>query len=100
MTELELYKRMYAGIVGTVDNVLQEIGGMLMENRCDRKAVMKIGQELKKALLDTEDLYLDMDGEPSQGRVSAPARPSGRDRAWPLQKILYPPVDRVVLICV
>lgn len=63
MTELELYKRMYAGIVGTVDNVLQEIGGMLMENRCDREAVIKIGEKLKKALLEAEERYLDMEEE-------------------------------------
>ena len=63
MSELELYKRMFAKVVGEVDNVLQSLPKLLIEGDCGRDVVMELGEKLKQALLDAEEMYMDADVE-------------------------------------
>lgn len=56
---LELYKKMYATVVGEVDDTLQIIANALVADDCNREKVIEIGEKLKKALADAEEMYLD-----------------------------------------
>ena len=58
MSELELYKRMFVMVVGEVDGVLKSLSGLLIEGDCDREVMMEIGETLKQALLDAEEMYM------------------------------------------
>ena len=57
MTELELYKKMYAEVVGEADDILQLIPAALTKDDCGRKELEEFGEKLKQALLNAEELY-------------------------------------------
>ena len=65
MSELELYKKMYAVLVGHADDILQELAGKLTDQDCGREALMDFGEKLKQALLEAEEIYMSAgdDGE-------------------------------------
>ena len=53
-----IYKKMYAQLVGQVDETLQIIGNAVVFGNCDREMVKDIGNRLKDALLAAEELYV------------------------------------------
>lgn len=53
-----IYKKMYAQLVGQVDETLQIIGNAVVFVNCDREMVKEIGNRLKDALLAAEELYV------------------------------------------
>lgn len=55
----ELYKKMYATVVGEVDETIQLIAKAILDHEYGFEMMSEIGQKLKKALLDAEDMYLD-----------------------------------------
>ena len=63
MTELELYKKMYAKVVGEADDILQSLAEALTKGDCGRKELIEFGERLKQTLLDAEEMYLDADVE-------------------------------------
>lgn len=58
MEELELYKKMYATVVGQVDNTIQMIGDSVLGGNYGREKLIEVGEKLKKALQDAEEMYL------------------------------------------
>ena len=58
MSELALYKRMYAKMVGEADGILQDLAVTLTKSDCGRKELMEFGERLKQALLDAEEIYI------------------------------------------
>ncbi len=55
------YQKLYAFLVGEVDNVLQRIADDLISQKCDWHEMNEIGNRLKNALLETEERYLSED---------------------------------------
>lgn len=53
-----IYKKMYALLVGEVDETLQMIGNAVVFGNCGREKVEEIGNKLKVALLAAEELYI------------------------------------------
>ena len=58
MNEINLYRRMYATVVGQADEILQELAVTLTNPDCGRKELMEFGEKLKKALRDAEEIYI------------------------------------------
>ena len=54
-----IYQKLYAYLVGQVDDVLQTIAKDLTEQNCGWKEMNDIGSRLKGALLEAEEMYLD-----------------------------------------
>ena len=52
------YQKLYAYLVGQVDEVLQQIAEDLMQQKADWQAMNEVGEKLKKALLAAEEMYL------------------------------------------
>ena len=63
MTELELYRKMYAKVVGEADGILQSLAGVLTKGDCGRKELIEFGERLKRALLDAEEIYMSAEDE-------------------------------------
>lgn len=55
----ELYKKMYATVVGEVDDTIQLIAKAILDHEYGFEKMSEIGEKLKRALLDAEDMYLD-----------------------------------------
>lgn len=55
----ELYKKMYASLVGDVDDTIQYIGNAILLGDCGKAEMTAVGNMLKEALLKAEDMYLD-----------------------------------------
>ena len=53
------YQKLYAYLVGQIDDTLQTIAGNLMENKTGREELVAVGETLKNALLTAEEMYLD-----------------------------------------
>ena len=53
------YQKLYAYLVGQIDDTLQFIAGELVGGGCDNSALVMVGNRLKDALLTAEDMYLD-----------------------------------------
>lgn len=53
------YQKLYAYLVGQVDDTLQIIAGNLVSGKTDRDALVSVGEKLKAALLAAEDMVLD-----------------------------------------
>lgn len=71
MTELELYKKLYAKVVGGADDILQSLPDALTKSDCGRTELMEFGERLKEVLLDAEEIYLSaLDTEKTEGEVS------------------------------
>lgn len=60
---LELYKKMYATLVGRVDTSISDLVNTAMLGPCDREHVLKIAENLRQALQEAEDMYLDAEEE-------------------------------------
>ncbi len=60
---LELYKKMYATLVGRVDTSISDLVNAAMLGPCDREQVLKIAENLRQALQEAEDMYLDAEEE-------------------------------------
>ena len=60
---LELYKQMYATLAGRVDTSISDLAKIAMLGPCDREHVLKIAEDLRQALLEAEDMYLDAEEE-------------------------------------
>ena len=56
---LELYKKMYATLVGRVDTSISDLVNAAMLGPCDRERVLKIAEDLRRALLEAEDMFLE-----------------------------------------
>lgn len=56
---LELYKKMYATLVGRVDAIISDLADIAAGEVCDRQRVLWTAQALRQALLETEEMYLD-----------------------------------------
>lgn len=52
------YQKLYAYLVGQVDEVLQQIAEDLMQQKADWHAMSEVGEKLKRALLTAEEMYL------------------------------------------
>ena len=63
MSELALYKRMYAKVVGEADGILQDLATVLTRGDCGRNELMAFGERLKQALLDAEEIYISAEDE-------------------------------------
>ena len=57
----ELYKKMYANLVGDVDDTIQYIGNTILLGECGKVEMTAVGDMLKEALLKAEDMYLDVE---------------------------------------
>ena len=57
----ELYKKMYATVVGEVDDTLQIICAAITNQEYTLEKMNEIGEKLRNALLTAEDMYLDAD---------------------------------------
>ena len=58
MTELELYRKMYATVVYEADLILQDLPKALADPNCGRDELLKFGGSLKQVLLDAEEIYM------------------------------------------
>lgn len=63
---LELYKKMYATLVGRVDPSINDLINIAIQGPCGREQVLKAAEELRQALMEAEDMYLD--GTEEEGR--------------------------------
>lgn len=54
---LELYKKMYATLVGRVDQSISDLLNIAIQGPCGRDQILKAAEELHQAL--AEDMYLD-----------------------------------------
>ncbi len=52
------YEKLYAYLVGQVDDSLQRIAAMLMAEECGRAELVEIGEKLRAALLTAEEMYI------------------------------------------
>ena len=55
------YQKLYAFLVGEMDNILQRIADDLISQKCDWHEMNEIGNRLKDALLKAEERYLSED---------------------------------------
>lgn len=58
-----IYQTMYATLAGRVDKTLEYVTEALLQGQCDWEHVHQIGEMLKAALLETEDMYLDAEND-------------------------------------
>ena len=63
MTELDLYKKMYAKVVYEVDQILQEITNVLVSQNCGWKELNDFYNKLRQVLLDAEEIYVSAEDE-------------------------------------
>lgn len=56
---LELYKKMYATLVGRVDQSISDLLNIAIQGPCGRDQILKAAEELRQALAEAEDMYLD-----------------------------------------
>ena len=56
---LQLYKKMYATLVGLVDEAITDLVNIALLENCDKDKVVKVAQNLQRALQDVEEMYLD-----------------------------------------
>lgn len=55
----ELHEKMYAYLVGEVDDALEMIANNLVDGECGRDELIAVGHKLKNALLGAEEMYLE-----------------------------------------
>ena len=61
----ELYKKMYATLVGRVDTSIRELTSIALQEPCDRQKILLAADGLRRALWEAEDMYLEgPEGEP------------------------------------
>ncbi|MCM1376791.1 MAG: hypothetical protein NC245_17080 [Muribaculum sp.] len=63
---LELYKRMYATLLGRVDAAIGELADIALLGSCDKQRVLTVAENLRQALLEVEGMYLDAEEEQPQ----------------------------------
>ena len=56
---LELHKKIYASIVGDVDNTIAYIAELLTHEACGKTELVEVGKKLKDALLKAENMYIE-----------------------------------------
>lgn len=56
---MDTYKRLYAFLVGQVDDTIQSICENLMAGRYGFHELNAVGEKLRDALMVAEDMYLD-----------------------------------------
>lgn len=56
---LELYKKMYATLVGRVDTAISNLANVILLENCDRDRLLQIAKDLQQALQDVEEMYLE-----------------------------------------
>lgn len=54
-----IYQKLYAYLVGQIDDTLQDIAGELVSGGCEQSPLLAVGNKLKNALLTAEGMYLD-----------------------------------------
>lgn len=59
----QIYSKMYASVVGDVDNVLSDIAELVMRENCGKEELIEVGMKLKAALLKAEDMYVESEEE-------------------------------------
>ena len=57
------YQKLYAYLVGQIDDTLQLIGYDLMNGQHGFQELNAVGEKLRNALLKAEDMYLENDEE-------------------------------------
>ena len=60
---LGLYQKMYAVLTGRIDTAIIELAGIASHETCDRQRVLAVAEDLRQALLKTEDMYLNAEEE-------------------------------------
>lgn len=50
---------MYATLVGRVDQSINNLINIAIQGPCGREQVLKAAEELRQALMEAEDMYLD-----------------------------------------
>ena len=58
-----MYKKMYATLVGRVDTAICELVNTALLGPCDQEHVLKTAEDLRQALAEAEDLYLDAEND-------------------------------------
>ena len=56
---MEIYKKLYAYLVGEIDDTIQIICHNLLTGQLGREELIAIGEKLRDALLTAEERYLD-----------------------------------------
>jgi hypothetical protein len=56
---LELYKKMYAALVVRVDRSISSLLSIAIQEPCSREQILNAAEELRQALAEAEDMYLD-----------------------------------------
>ncbi len=54
-----IYQKLYAYLVGQIDDTLQGIAGELVSGDGEPSSLVAVGNKLKNALLTAEGMYLD-----------------------------------------
>ena len=67
----ELYEKMYATVVGEVDDTLQIICQAIVDQECTLEKLNEVGEKLRNALLTAEDMYLTAEEPQPQARRRA-----------------------------
>ena len=56
---LELYKKMYAALVVRIDRSIRSLLSIAIQEPCSREQILNAAEELRQALAEAEDMYLD-----------------------------------------
>lgn len=59
----ETIKKMYATLAGRVDTAISDLANTALLGPCDKEHVLKIAENLRQALLEAEEMYLDAEEE-------------------------------------
>jgi hypothetical protein len=59
----KIYQKMYATLAGRVDTSISNLVNIAILGPCYNVQVLKIAEDLRQALMEAEDMYLDADGE-------------------------------------
>ena len=65
------YQKLYAFLVGEMDNILQRIADDLISQKCDWHEMNEIGNRLKNALLEAEESVIGEDESPDSAQSKA-----------------------------
>ena len=60
---LELYKKMYAMLVSNVDQSISTLTSIASQGNYDKQRILAVAENLRRALLDAEDMYLSANEE-------------------------------------
>ena len=59
----QIYRKMYATLVGRIDTTLNFMEESLLHRNCDWESMNQAAKQLRVALLEAEEIYLDAEDE-------------------------------------